>query len=221
MRSVPRQGILYEERAHRRITMAQARKTKEAAKPAPPPMASEQAHDHGHHDHDHHEHDHRHEHSHEHVPTTTVKARKPNTNGIVEDGNVVVVHYTGTLDSGEQFDTSQGRDPIEFAVGSRNVIPGFETAIIGMKRGERKTIIIEAKEAYGDPHPELLQEVPREVLGDITPEPGMLLALHHPMAPQPIPVKVIAVADKAVTIDMNHPLAGQRLHFELEVVDIK
>lgn len=155
------------------------------------------------------------------VPRTKVKPHKPNTSGIVEDGNIVVLHYTGTLDSGEKFDSSEGKEPIEFAVGSGVVIPGFDTAVTGMRKGEKKKVTIEAKDAYGDPNPAMRQEVPKHALGDITPEVGMLLALHHPMAPQPIPVKVVAVTEETITIDMNHPLAGQRLHFELEIVDIK
>ncbi|HIH24910.1 TPA: peptidylprolyl isomerase [Candidatus Woesearchaeota archaeon] len=155
------------------------------------------------------------------VPRTKVKPHKPNTSGIVEDGNIVVLHYTGTLDSGEKFDSSEGKEPIEFAVGSGVVIPGFDAAVIGMRKGEKKKVTIEAKDAYGDPNPAMRQEVPKHALGDITPEVGMLLALHHPMAPQPIPVKVVAVTAETITIDMNHPLAGQRLHFTLEIVDIK
>ena len=162
-----------------------------------------------------------HDHGHEHVQKTVVKAKKKNTSGIVEDGNLVVIHYTGSLDSGEEFDSSRQREPIEFVIGSHNVIPGFENAIIGMKKGSKKKIVIEALDAYGDSNPELMQEVPKVALGDITPEVGMMLALQHPMSPQPIPVRIAKVTEETVTIDMNHPLAGQRLHFDLELVDIK
>jgi FKBP-type peptidyl-prolyl cis-trans isomerase 2 len=189
----------------------------------------EHSHDHAGHDHSHEGHDHSHEghehshegHSHDDMPHTTVKPRKPNTSGIAEDGNLIVVHYTGTLDSGETFDTSVGREPIEFVLGEHMVIKGFEEGVRGMKKGDKKKITIESADAYGDINPELRQEIPREALGDITPEVGMMLALQHPMAPQPIPVKVVGVSPEKVTIDLNHPLAGQRLHFELEVVEIK
>lgn len=154
------------------------------------------------------------------MPKTTVKGRKNNTSGVVEDGNLVKVHYTGTLDSGEVFDSSKGREPIEFTVGEHAVIKGFEDGVLGMKKGEHKKIVIESQDAYGDVNPELRQEVPREALGDINPEVGMMLALQHPMAPQPIPVKVVAVNSESVTIDLNHPLAGQRLHFALELVEL-
>ncbi len=164
---------------------------------------------------------HEHAHEHEHVQKTVIKPTKKNTSGIVEDGNMVSIHYTGTLDSGETFDSSLGREPIEFVLGSQSVIPGFEKAVLGMKKGAKKKVVIETLDAYGDSNPELFQEVPREALGDITPEEGMMLALHHPMSPAPVPVKIVKVTPETVTIDMNHPLAGQRLHFDLELVDIK
>jgi FKBP-type peptidyl-prolyl cis-trans isomerase 2 len=155
------------------------------------------------------------------MPRSTVKPHKPNTTGKVEEGDIVLIHYTGTLDSGETFDSSRGREPIEFSVGEHAVIRGFEEGVRGMKKGESKKISIEPADAYGDLNPELRQEVPRQALGDIQPEVGMMLALQHPMAPQPIPVKIVAVAAETVTLDLNHPLAGQRLHFDLEVVEIK
>lgn len=174
------------------------------------------SHDHAGHDHSHEGHDHGHD-----VPHTKVAARKANTTGVAEEGNIVLVHYTGTLDNGETFDSSEGRDPIEFPIGSHTVIKGFEEALLGMKKGDKKKITIEADDAYGQPNPQLRQEVPKEALGDIKPEVGMMLALQHPMAPQPIPVRVVAVSDETVTIDLNHPLAGERLHFELELVEIR
>jgi FKBP-type peptidyl-prolyl cis-trans isomerase 2 len=177
---------------------------------------SHEGHDHSHEGHDHQGHDHAHD-----IPHTKVTPRKANTSGLAEDGNVVLVHYKGTLDSGEMFDSSEGRDPIEFVLGEHMVIRGFEEAITGMKKGETKKIVIESREAYGDVNPELRQDVPREALGEITPEVGMMLALQHPMAPQPIPVKVVNVTPETVTIDLNHPLAGQRLHFDLELVEIR
>lgn len=150
-----------------------------------------------------------------------ITPRKPNTTGIAGDGDVVLVHYTGTLDSGETFDSSEGREPIEFVLGEHAVIRGFEEGVAGMKVGDKKKVTIEPEDAYGDVNPQLQQEVPKEALGDIEPEVGMMLALHHPAAPQPMPVKIVAVGEGSVTIDMNHPLAGQRLHFDLELVEIK
>jgi peptidylprolyl isomerase len=155
------------------------------------------------------------------MPETKVKVRKPNTSGVAEEGTLVTIHYKGTLDDGEVFDSSEGREPLEFTLGEHLVIRGFEDGVVGMKKGEKKKIVIESADAYGDVNPELRQEIPRAALGDIQPEEGMMLALQHPAAPQPIPVRVVTVTPETVTIDMNHPLAGQRLHFELEVVDLQ
>lgn len=160
-------------------------------------------------------------HDHKEVKATKIAPRKPNTTGIAGEGDVVRIHYKGTLDSGEEFDSSTDRDPIEFVLGEHAVIKGFEKGVTGMKVGDKKKITIEPMEAYGDINPEMRQEIPREALGEITPEEGMMLALHHPMAEQPIPVKVMAVGEKTVTIDMNHPLAGKTLHFDLELVEIR
>ncbi len=163
-----------------------------------------------------------HEHTHEHVHKTSLKPRVPNTTGIVGDGDTVLVHYTGTLDDGEEFDSSVERDPIEVVMGEHRVIKGFELGLLGMKKGEKKNVTIEAMDAYGDVNPELQQEVPRDALGeDIVPEVGMMLAMQHPAAPTPIPVRIAAVSEESVTLDLNHPLAGKRLHFELEVVEIQ
>lgn len=160
-------------------------------------------------------------HDHGTTKATKVTPRKPNTSGIAGDGDVVRIHYRGTLDDGEEFDSSMGREPIEFVLGEHTVIKGFEMGVTGMKVGEKKKITIESKDAYGDINPEMRQEIPREALGEIVPEEGMMLALNHPMAEQPIPVKVAAVTEKTVTIDMNHPLAGKTLHFDLELVEIR
>ncbi len=156
------------------------------------------------------------------VPTSEVSENKPNTSGVVESGNTIKVHYKGTLEGGEVFDSSEGKDPLEFKVGQNMVIKGFDAAVVGMKTGEKKSITIQPADAYGEPQPDLNQKVPKEAFGDIKDqlEVGMQLALNHPQAPGPIPVKVTKIEDDGVTIDMNHPLAGKTLSFDIEVVDI-
>tara|TARA_Y100000310_G_scaffold70474_1_gene66141 strand:- start:2805 stop:3335 length:531 start_codon:yes stop_codon:yes gene_type:complete len=138
----------------------------------------------------------------------------------VKPGDTVKVEYTGTLDDGSIFDTSEGRDPLEFKVGEGQMIPGFDTAVIGMKIGQEKEIKLEPSEAYGDPNPALIQEVPRD---DIPIEeelkPGTLLAVTVPNGNQ-VPATITEVTDETVTIDVNHPLAGQTLNFKIKVVDI-
>ena len=132
-----------------------------------------------------------------------------------KDGDVVKVHYTGTLADGTQFDSSVGRDPLEFTVGAGQMIPGFDRAVVGMKVGEKKTITIPAADAYGEYDPEMVKDVPRSDLPDsIDPEVGMQLRAGNSL------VTITAVTDDSVTIDFNHQLAGKDLTFEIELVSI-
>jgi FKBP-type peptidyl-prolyl cis-trans isomerase 2 len=135
-------------------------------------------------------------------------------------GDTVKVHYTGTLDDGTEFDSSRGRDPLELTLGSGNIIPGFENAIVGMRTGDNKTVTIPADEAYGQRNEQLTQEVPREVIPpDIELAPGIVLHAHGPEG-QEVSFAVLSFDDAKVRIDGNHPLAGQDLTFALELVDI-
>ncbi|MCF7849695.1 MAG: peptidylprolyl isomerase [Kiritimatiellales bacterium] len=139
---------------------------------------------------------------------------------MVENGQTVKIHYTGTLDDGEQFDSSVGRDPLEFEVGSGQVIPGFEKGVLGMEVNEKKSIHIPSAEAYGEPVEEMIMDFERSQLPEgMEPEAGMQLHMQGPQG-QPIPVKIVAVSEEKITIDANHPLAGQNLNFELELVEI-
>ncbi len=138
-----------------------------------------------------------------------------------KSGDTVKIHYTGTLDDGTQFDSSQGRDPLEFEVGSGQVIPGFDKAVEGMTVGDSKSVRIEADEAYGPRHEQLVQEVDRSVLpDDLNPETGMALQSSSPDG-QVTQFLVTEVTDQTITVDANHPLAGQALSFDIELVDIK
>ncbi len=138
-----------------------------------------------------------------------------------KSGDTVKIHYTGTLDDGTQFDSSQGRDPLEFEVGSGQVIPGFEKAVEGMTVGDSKSVRIEADDAYGPRHEQLVQEVERSLLpDDLNPETGMALQSSSPDG-QITQFMVTGVTDETVTVDANHPLAGQALSFDIELVDIK
>ncbi len=139
----------------------------------------------------------------------------------VREGDVCCAHYTGKLDSGEVFDTSKNREPIEFVVGSGQLIKGFDTAVVGMKKGEKKDIKLEPSEAYGDRDEKRIQKVPRDMLPkEQEPKEGMMLTITTPQG-QMIPAKITKVDEKEVSLDMNHPLAGKNLNFEIEVVDIK
>jgi peptidylprolyl isomerase len=138
-----------------------------------------------------------------------------------KSGDTVKIHYTGTLDDGTQFDSSAGRDPLEFEVGGGQVIPGFDKAVEGMTVGDNKSVRIEADEAYGPHHDQLVQEVERSVLpDDLDPKEGMALQSSSPDG-QITQFMITAVSTETITVDANHPLAGQALSFDIELVDIK
>ena len=135
-------------------------------------------------------------------------------------GDNVSIHYTGTLNDGTEFDSSEGREPLSFEIGSGQIIPGFSDAVEGMAVGESKTVTISSDQAYGDYNPEMVQEVPRSnIPDDIELVEGIALSATGPDG-QVIHFKVIAFDDDKVKLDGNHPLAGQELTFALELVEI-
>jgi FKBP-type peptidyl-prolyl cis-trans isomerase 2 len=139
---------------------------------------------------------------------------------VVTSGQLVSIHYTGKLDSGEVFDSSDGREPLAFIVGQGRVIPGFENGVLGLQVGEERTFAITPADAYGDRDEQRIFDVPRQRLGDIKAEIGMQLGVQmghgqHAMA------TVTAMSAESVTLDLNHPLAGQTLHFTIRIVEIK
>ncbi|MDJ0905588.1 MAG: peptidylprolyl isomerase [Woeseiaceae bacterium] len=137
-----------------------------------------------------------------------------------KSGDTVKIHYTGTLDDGTQFDSSAGRDPLEFELGGGQVIPGFDSAVEGMAVGENKNVRIEPDQAYGERHEQLVQEVPRSALpDDLEPQVGMGLQSQSPDG-QVMMLIVTEVGDENITVDANHPLAGQALNFDIELVEI-
>ncbi len=137
-----------------------------------------------------------------------------------KNGDTVQVQYTGKLADGTVFDTSVGRQPLEFKLGTGQLIPGFEKAVLGMKVGEKKTVTISANEAYGPRRDDMIVEVPREKLpSGMTPKVGQYLQMERPDGGTMV-VTITNVGDKTVTIDANHPLAGKDLTFEIELVKI-
>ena len=135
-------------------------------------------------------------------------------------GDSVKIHYTGTLDDGTQFDSSAGRDPLAFELGSGQVIPGFDKAVDGMTVGESKSVNIPADDAYGPHHLQLVQEVPKSALpSDLKPAEGMGLQAEGPDG-QAVNLVITAVLDESITVDGNHPLAGKALNFDIELVSI-
>ncbi|MFT6730192.1 MAG: FKBP-type peptidyl-prolyl cis-trans isomerase 2 [Glaciecola sp.] len=139
----------------------------------------------------------------------------------VKENNTVKVNYTGKLSDGQVFDSSEGREPLEFTLGQGQLIPGFEKGVIDMKLNEKKTITIAKEEAYGDINKELIQEVDKAHLPqDMAPEVGMGLVSKDPDGRE-INLLVTEVKEESIVVDGNHPLAGKELTFDLEVVEIK
>lgn len=137
-----------------------------------------------------------------------------------KSGDTVKVHYHGRLTDGTTFDSSEGRDPLEFEVGSGSVIAGFDNGVTGMSVGEKKTINIPVDQAYGPKDPSMLVEFPlANFPDDMKPEVGMHLNMTNGSG-QVIPVVITGVGAESVTLDANHPLAGQDLVFEIELVSI-
>lgn len=138
----------------------------------------------------------------------------------VKAGDTVHLHYTGTLLDGSTFDSSAGRDPLQFEVGSGQIIPGLDVAIPGMNVGDKKIVKIGADDAYGQLNPEMRQAVPREgIPAEIPLEIGTQLQMQTPDG-QAMPVTVIEVDEATVTLDANHPLAGKDLQFDIELMKI-
>lgn len=137
-----------------------------------------------------------------------------------KSGDTVKIHYTGKLEDGTQFDSSKGRDPLEFELGSGQVITGFEKAVEGMSVGEQKSVTIAPDDAYGPRREQMVQEVPKTALpADLEPEKGMALQAQGQDG-QPINLTVTEVNDDTITVDANHPLAGKDLNFDIKLVAI-
>ena len=136
---------------------------------------------------------------------------------LAKTGDTVKVHYTGTLADGTEFDTSIGSEPLEFTIGQGKLITGFEQAVIGMQVGESKTITIPTDQAYGQRSDDLIVEIGRDELSpDIEPEVGMQLQSSQ----GDMIATIIEVTETTIKIDTNHPLAGQDLTFDIELIEI-
>ncbi|KAF0208796.1 MAG: peptidylprolyl isomerase [Actinomycetota bacterium] len=136
-------------------------------------------------------------------------------------GDTVTVHYTGTLADGTQFDSSEGREPLLFTLGAGDVIPGFDEAVTGLEPGEKTTVTIPSDEAYGPRYDEAVQEVPIDAFGEGAPDIGAVITVIADDSSR-MAASVVAISDDlmTVTVDFNHPLAGEELTFEIELVEI-
>ncbi|RQD78868.1 peptidylprolyl isomerase [Desulfonatronospira sp. MSAO_Bac3] len=136
----------------------------------------------------------------------------------VEDGTQVKVHYTGKLNDGTVFDSSQDKEPLEFTMGKGEVIPGIEDAVRDMDEGESKQVTIGKDQAYGDRRDDMIIDVPKDKFPDEIPQNvGQQLMLKHPEG-QEFPAVIVEVKEETVTLDANHPLAGEDLNFEIQRV---
>lgn len=135
-------------------------------------------------------------------------------------GDTVHIHYTGRLADGTVFDTSQDREPLSFTLGEGRVIPGFEEAVAGMEPGESKVTEIPSTEAYGPRRPEMEMSVPRTQLPDgLDPQVGQQLQMQTAEG-QAFPVRVTGTSDETIELDANHPLAGEDLTFDIQLVKV-
>lgn len=135
------------------------------------------------------------------------------------ENSTVKVHYTGSLDDGKVFDSSEGKDPFEFTLGKGMVIKGFNNGIVGMSEGQEKTIMIEPADGYGQHHDKLVQEIPLEQLKGVEVKPGVMLHLKSEAGHEAHGLVTKVDGGKA-TIDLNHPLAGKKLTFKVKLVEV-
>ncbi len=135
-------------------------------------------------------------------------------------GDKLRIHYKGRLDDGTVFDNSEGREPLEFTLGNSEIIPGLEKGLVGMEVGQTREVTVAPEEAYGNRDDQRIQSVPREAIPENIPtEPGTQLSMQTKDG-QTIPVVVSNVSESHVELDANHPLAGQTLTFDVELVEI-
>ena len=138
----------------------------------------------------------------------------------VKQGDTVRVHYHGRLTNGDTFDSSEGRQPLEFTVGAGMVIKGFDNGVVDMKIGDKKTVNIPVEDAYGPKNQEMIMDFPKSnIPAEMKPEVGMDLQMSNQEG-QTFPVKVVGINEEFITLDANHPLAGEPLVFDIELVEI-
>jgi peptidylprolyl isomerase len=136
-------------------------------------------------------------------------------------GDLVSVHYTGKLKTGEVFDSSKDRDPLEFTLGNKELLTGFEDGVMGMKPGESKSVTLEPEDAFGDRREDLFLKLPKkEFPQNITPSIGLQLTLSNASGNK-MTVVITEVGEKSVTLDGNHPLSGQTVVFDIKLLEIK
>ncbi len=138
----------------------------------------------------------------------------------VKNGDQVQLHYTAKFDNGVTFDTSEGQDPVEFKVGANQIIEGVEEAVLGLEAGDKKVVSIDPEKGYGQHDNDLIRQAPKDILGGQEVQNGEVIQLQTAEG-EVIPAQIVESDDESVTFDLNHPLAGKILNFEIEVMDVK
>jgi peptidylprolyl isomerase len=137
----------------------------------------------------------------------------------IKAGDTIAVNYTGKFEDDTVFDSSAGKDPLQFTVGAGQLIKGFDEAVLGMKKGEKKTITLAPEEAYGPRQEGMIIDIPRaQIPEDMKLEVGMRLHLRDPNG-NPVPAVVAEITEEVVKMDANHPMAGKTLIFDIEIAE--
>lgn len=153
------------------------------------------------------------------VATSASQAQTEET-GVIESGSSVTIEYTLKLDDGSTVDSNVGGNPLTFTQGTGEILPALEEALLGAKVGDQKEVILTAEQAYGAVNPEAFQEVPLEKLPEDARTAGAMLMASAPDG-QEVPVRVHEVKEETIILNFNHPLAGQALNFDIEILDIQ
>ncbi|HWO43077.1 MAG TPA: peptidylprolyl isomerase [Candidatus Eisenbacteria bacterium] len=138
---------------------------------------------------------------------------------VIRDGSVVSIEYTLTDEKGNVIESNVGKEPMTYIHGAGQIVPGLEKELAGMKTGEQKKVTVKPDEGYGAVNPDLVQELPKDKIPAEALKPGAVLMMNTPQGP--IPIRIKEIRDKTVVVDLNNPLAGKTLTFDVKVVDIK
>jgi len=154
------------------------------------------------------------------LATSAVAAEQNKDDKVIKNGSLVILQYTLSGEDGKTIETNKGKEPLKYVQGQKQMIPGLEKELTGMKIGQEKHIAVKPEDAYGPVNPNAIQEVPRDKVPAEGQKVGTILTARNPQG-APIPVRVKEVKDKTVVLDFNHPMAGKTLVFDVKVLDIQ
>ena len=157
------------------------------------------------------------------LTTRSVTTHPKNTHKVIptmataQEGSTVKIHYTGKLEDGSVFDSSEGKDPLTFKLGEGKIIKGFEEGVKGMEVGQEKDLKLTPEQAYGERREELVQELPKEQLNGVDAKEGSVIGMQVPGNDQVFPATIVKIGEETVTVDINPPLAGKTLNFHIKL----